>query len=172
MKKIFLVAVVALLATPLFASDMKFDAKFGYARLKGGYNGFVIGPAMYYSLYSDTGFIKDFSIGAGLDFTMAKGNGVWAYSVLISPEARLEMPYSYAKLGFGYNYVRVGEIVAGAGATTGNLFGMKIGVGALFEVSEGMKMGLDFTFNYAFNKGNFGERLWQINVGPMVSFDL
>ncbi len=165
MKKIFLAALVALLATPLFASDMKFDGKFGYARSQGGGNGFVVGPAMYYSLYTDTGFIKDFSVGLGLDFTMVKNAGVWGYNMLFTPEARLEMPYSYAKLGFGYDYFRIAGV-------NNNMFGMKFGVGALFEVAEGTKLGLDFTLVYTLTKGNLADRLWMINIGPVVSFDL
>jgi len=161
MKKIFLVAVVALLATPLFASDMKFDGKLDYARTQGGANGFVVGPAMYYSLYTDTGFIKDFSVGLGLDFTMAKASGVWAYNMLFTPEARLEMPYSYAKLGFGYDYTR-------SGGVNNNALGMKIGLGGLFVVAEGTKLGLDFTFVEKLTGGT----AWTIEVGPVVSFDL
>ena len=161
MKKIFLVAVIALLATPLFASDMKFDGKLGYARTQGGANGFVVGPAMYYSLYSDTGFIKDLSVGLGLDFTMAKLTGTWVYNMLLTPEARLEMPYSYAKLGFGYNYARALGIGNSALA-------MKISLGGLFVVAEGTKLGLDFTFVEILTGGTS----WMINVGPVVSFDL
>ena len=162
MKKIFLVAVVALLATPLFASDMKFDAKVGYARMEGGVNGFVIGPAMYYSLYNDeAGFIKDVAVGLGLDYNMGKIDGAWAYNMLVGPEARMEMPYSYVKLGFGYDYVKVAGI-------SSNALGMKFGVGGLFKVAEGCKMGLDFTFAEKLTSGT----AWTINVGPMVSFDL
>jgi len=169
MKKILLVAVVALLATPLFASDMKFDAKVGYARIQGGANGFVIGPAMYYSLYNDeAGFIKDVAVGLGLDFTMAKLDGAWIYNLLIGPEARMEMPYSYVKLGFGYNYSRQTISVLGVSATaSSNALGMKFGAGAIFKVAEGMKMGLDFTFAEKLTSGT----AWMINVGPMVSFD-
>ena len=167
MKKIFLVAVVALLATPLFASDMKFDGKLGYARVKDGGNGFVIGPAMYYSLYTDNGFVKDLSVGLGLDMTMAKFStaSTWGYNFLFTPEARLELPYSYVKLGFGYDYFRIAGV-------NNNLFAMKFGVGALFTVAEGTKLGLDFTLDYMLTQGNLGERLWIINVGPVVSFDL
>ena len=160
MKKIFLVAVIALLATPLFASDMKFDAKFGYARMSGA-NGFVIGPAMYYSLYSDTGFIKDLSVGLGLDFNMGKLAGAWVYNMLVGPEARLEMPYSYAKLGFGYDYFK-------AAGVSSNALGMKFAVGGLFVVAEGTKLGLDFTFAEKLTGGT----AWTINIGPVVSFDL
>jgi hypothetical protein len=144
---------------------MTFDGKFGYARSQGGGNGFVLGPAMYYSVYNDTGFVKNLGVGLGLDYAMVKNTGVWGYNLFLSPEARLEMPYSYFKLGFGYDYFRVAGI-------NNNLFGMKIGVGALFTVAEGVKMGLDFTFDYAFNQGNLTDKLWMINVGPMVSFDL
>ena len=161
MKKIFLAALVALLATPLFASDMKFDGKFGYARSQGGGNGFVVGPAMYYSLYTDTGFIKDFSVGLGLDFTMVKNSGVWGYNMLFTPEARLEMPYSYAKLGFGYDYFK-------AAGVSSNALGMKFAVGGLFVVAEGTKLGLDFTFAEKLTGGT----AWTINIGPVVSFDL
>ena len=161
MKKILLVAVVALLATPLFASDMKFDAKVGYARMEGGVNGFVIGPAMYYSLYSDAGFIKDVSVGLGLDFNMGKLAGAWVYNMLVGPEARMEMPYSYVKLGFGYDYFK-------AAGLSSNALGMKFGAGALFVVAEGVKMGLDFTFAEKLTSGT----AWTINIGPMVSFDL
>lgn len=162
MKKILLVAFATLLASPLFASDMKFDAKFGYARIEGGANGFVLGPAGYYSLYSDDeGFLKDFSLGLGLDFTMAKLSGTWIYNMLIGPEARLEMPYSYFKLGFGYNYWK-------AAGVSSNALGMKVGLGGLMEVAEGTKLGLDFTFGYKLTDG----RMWSIGVGPVVSFDL
>jgi opacity protein-like surface antigen len=166
MKKIFLAAVVALLATPLFASDMKFDAKVGYARMEGGVNGFVIGPAMYYSLYNDeAGFIKDVAVGLGLDFNMGKLSGAWVYNLLVGPEARMEMPYSYVKLGFGYDYFR--ESVGGV-TVSSNALGMKFGAGALFKVAEGMKMGLDFTYAEKLTGGT----AWTINIGPMVSFDL
>ena len=166
MKKILLVTVVALLATPLFASEMKFDGKLGYARMKGGVNGVVIGPAVYYSLYSDeAGFMKDFSVGLGLDYTIGKVNGILVNNMLFTPEARLEMPYSYAKLGFGYDYYR-------AAGVNNNLFAMKFAVGGLYSIAEGTKLGLDFTFAYALTKGNLGERVWMINVGPVVSFDL
>ena len=171
MKKIFLVAVIALLATPLFASDMKFDGKFGYARIKGGANGFVIGPAMYYSLYTDTGFVKDISIGLGLDFVMAKTPVVltvpaaWVYNILVGPEARLEMPYSYFKVGFGYDYTYDHTRVS---STNSNALGMKVGLGGLYEIAEGTKLGLDFTFIERLTDGT----AWSINVGPMVSFDL
>ena len=161
MKKFLVVAAVALLATPLFASEMKFDAKAGYARMEGGANGFVVGPAFYYSLYSDEGFVKDISVGLGLDFMMAKLSGQWIYNMLVGPEARLEMPYSYFKLGFGYNYVK-------AGAAKSNALGMKFGLGGLYEISEGMKMGLDFTFGYKLTDGT----AWTIAVGPVFSFDL
>jgi hypothetical protein len=165
MKKLFVAAAVALLATPLFASEMKFDAKVGYARMEGGANGFVVGPAFYYSLYSDEGFVKDISLGLGFDFTMAKLAGEWMYNLLIGPEARVEMPYSYFKLGFGYDYFRTK--VLGTTATSSAL-GMKFGLGGLYEISEGMKMGLDFTFAYKLTDG----RAWMINVGPVFSFDL
>ena len=173
MKKIFLVAVVALLATPLFASEMKFDGKLGYARVKDGGNGFVVGPAMYYSLYNDTGFIKDLSVGLGLDVTMAKFSGTfdgssvsaWGYNFLFTPEARLEMPYSYFKLGFGYDYFRIVGV-------NNNMFAMKFAVGGLYPIAEGTRLGLDFTFDYMLTKGNLSERIWIINVGPVLSFDL
>ncbi|MEI6093681.1 MAG: hypothetical protein WCQ47_08420 [bacterium] len=165
MKKLFLVAAVALLATPLFASDMKMDAKLGYARVKGGANGFNIGPSMYYSLYQSDGFVKDLSVGGALDVMMAKQTGVWSYNVYIGPDARLAMPYSYFKLGFGYNYNRVVGV-------NSNLFGVKFGLGGLYPIAEGMKLGLDFSFFYAFNQGNLGEKIWVMSVGPVLSFDL
>ena len=161
MKKLFLVAAVALLATPLFASDMKFDAKLGYAKMQGGASGFVVGPAMYYSLYQSDGFVKDFGLGLGLDFTMAKLAGSWVYNMLIGPEARVEMPYSYAKLGFGYNYSKSLGVAS-------NALGMKFGVGFLYPIADATKLGLDFTFGYVLT----GTRAWMINVGPVVSFDL
>jgi len=160
MKKFFVVAALAVLATPLFASEMKFDAKLGYARLESGANGFVVGPAFYYSVYQNDGFVKDISVGLGLDFTMAK-SGSWCYNMLVGPEARLEMPYSYFKLGFGYDYAK-------DGSTTNNALGMKFGLGGLYAISEGMKMGLDFTFGYILT----GTRSWMINVGPVFSYDL
>jgi len=170
MKKLFVAAAVALLATPLFASEMKFDAKAGYARTKEGGNGFVVGPAFYYSVYSDEGFVKDISVGLGLDFTMAKvdaglADKVWAYNLLVGPEARIEMPYSYFKLGFGYDYLKVKDL------TSDNSIGMKFGIGGLYEIAEGIKAGLDFTFAYKLTEGDFG-RFWMINVGPVFSFDL
>jgi len=164
MKKLFVAAAVALLATPLFASEMKFDAKVGYARMEGGANGFVVGPAFYYSLYSDEGFVKDISLGLGFDFTMAKLSGSWIYNLLIGPEARVEMPYSYFKLGFGYNYLKAEE-------TKDSSLGMKFALGGMYEISEGIKAGLDFTFAYKLTAGDFG-RVWAINVGPVFSFAL
>ena len=161
MKKFFLVAAVALLATPLFASDMSFDVKAGYARIQGGANGFVVGPAFYYSVYQNDGFVKDLSVGLGLDFIMAKTTGVWVYNMLVGPEAKLEMPYSYFKLGFGYNYTKAAGI-------TSNALGMKFGLGGMYEISEGMKMGLDFTFMEKLTDG----RAWTITVGPVFSFAL
>ncbi len=174
MKKLFVAAAVALLATPLFASEMSFDARAGYARLgggnlDGGANGFVVGPAFYYSLYSDEGFVKDLSVGLGVDFTMAKASDVWAsdvwaYDLLVGPEAKLEMPYSYFKLGFGYNYLKAEE-------TKDSSLGMKFALGGMYEISEGIKAGLDFTFAYKLTAGDFG-RVWAINVGPVFSFAL
>jgi len=165
MKKLFLVAAVALLATSVFASDMKFDAKVGYAKIQNGGSGFVVGPGMYYSLYQGDGFVKDFSLGMGLDFTMAKFAGAWGYNMFFGPEGRLEMPYSYAKLGFGYDYFR------NAGVNS-NMLAMKVGVGFLYPIADATKLGLDFTFGYTLTQGNVGSRMWMINVGPVVSFDL
>jgi hypothetical protein len=167
MKKLFLVAAVALLATPLFAQNMKMDAKLGYARMKGGMNGFNVNPGVFYSLYSSDGFIKDLSLGGDLDFLMAKIPvvGGWAYSIFIGPMARLEMPYSYFKLGFGYDYSR-------GGGTNSNLFGVKFNLGGLYPIAEGMRLGLDFGMFYAFNQGNLGYRTWALSVGPVLSFDL
>ena len=161
MKKLFLVAAVALLATPLFASDLMMDAKVGYARFQGGANGFDIGPSMYYSLYKSDGFVKDLAVGGNLDFAMAKLAGVWVYNVYVGPDAKLTMPYSYFKLGFGYDYARA------AGVAT-NLFGVKFGAAGLYPIAEGMKLGLDFSFFYAFNNG----QPWTMSIGPVLSFDL
>ena len=165
MKKLFLVAAVALLATPLFASDMKMDAKLGYARMQGGVNGFDVNPGVFYSLYASDGFIKDLSLGGDLDFTMGKHAGVWVYSVFIGPMARIEMPYSYFKLGFGYDFLR-------AAGLNNNLFGLKFNLGGLYPIAEGMRLGLDFGMFYAFNQANLGSRTWAITVGPVFSFDL
>jgi hypothetical protein len=161
MKKLFLVAAVALLATPLFASDMKMDAKVGYARMQGGVNGFDVNPGVFYSLYTNDGFIKDLSLGGDLDFMMGKLAGVWVYNIFIGPMARMEMPYSYFKLGFGYAFNRA------AGLNT-NLFGTKFNLGGLYPIAEGMKLGLDFGFFYAFNQG----QPWVMTIGPVLSFDL
>ncbi len=162
MKKFFVVAALAVLATPLFAaSDMSFDAKVGYARTQTSGNGFVVGPAFYYSVYQNDGFVKDISVGLGLDFIMAKiPVAGWAYDMLVGPEAKLEMPYSYFKLGFGYNYYKCGA--------SSNSLGMKFGLGGLYEISEGMKMGLDFTFAEKLTSG----RMWTIEIGPVFSFAL
>ena len=78
--------------------------------------------------------------------------------MLVGPEARLEMPYSYAKLGFGYDWTK----------DVGSALGMKFAVGGLFVVAEGTKLGLDFTFAEKLTGGT----AWIINVGPVVSFDL
>ncbi len=165
MKKLFLVAAVALLATPLFASDMKMDAKIGYARVRGGANGFDIGPSMYYSLYQSDGFIKDLGLGGALDYTYAKSNGVAFNSVYIGPDARLEMPYSYFKLGFGYDYGR-------AAGLNNNFFGVKFGAAGFYPIAEGMKLGLDFSFFMGFNSANFGQKPWVLSIGPVLTFDL
>jgi len=162
MKKLFLVAVVALLATPLFASDMQMDAKLGYARGNGSQNGFNVNPGLYfYSLYSSEDFVKDLSIGADFDFAMLKQVGVWTYNIGIAPMLKMAMPYSYFKLGFGYTFNRA------AGLNT-NLFGIKFNVAGLYPIADGMSLGLDFGMMYAFNNG----RPWILSVGPVLSFDL
>jgi hypothetical protein len=161
MKKLFLVAAVALLATPLFAQDMKMDAKFGYARAQNGFNGFNVNPGLYfYSLYSSEDFVKDLSLGLDFDFMMTK-NQVWAYNIGIAPMLRMEMPYSYFKLGFGYAFNRV------AGVNT-NLFGIKFNVAGLYPIADGMNLGLDFGMMYAFNNG----QPWNLSIGPVLSFEL
>ncbi|MFH1223484.1 MAG: hypothetical protein V1647_03975 [Pseudomonadota bacterium] len=165
MKKLFLVAAVALLATSVFASEMKMDAKLGYAKVKGGASGFNVSPAMYYSLYQGDGFVKDFSLGMNLDFLMARAAGVWGYSMFLGPEGRLEMPYSYFKLAFGYDYYR-------AAGVNSNLFAVKFGAGFLYPVADATKLGLDVSFAYTLNSGNVGQKLWMLSVGPVVSFDL
>lgn len=162
MKKLFVAAVVALLATPLFANDFTMDAKLGYVRTEGSGNGFVVGPAVYYSLYKGEDFVKDFSVGLGLDFNYVKtsvlGVSDWGYGISVGPEARLEMPYSYAKLGFGYNY--------GEGA--GSALGMKFSIAGIMEIAEGVNAGLDFAFNYRLTNGT----LWSIAIGPVFCFAL
>ncbi len=158
MKKLFVAAVVALLATPLFAGDFTMDAKLGYVRTEGSGNGFVVGPAAYYSLYKGEDFVKDFSVGLGLDFNYIKAAGSWAYGISVGPEARLEMPYSYAKLGFGYNYAD------GAGSA----LGMKFSVAGIMEIAEGVNAGLDFAFNYRLTNGT----MWSIAIGPVFCFAL
>ena len=161
MKKFFLVAVVALLATPLFAGDMKMDAKLGYARGTGSANGFNVNPGLFYSLYASEDFIKDLSVGLDLDFAMLKAVGVWSYNVGIAPMAKLLMPYSYFKLGFGYTYAR-------AAGNAVNLFGIKFNVAGLYPIADGIDLGLDFGMMYAFNQG----KPWILSVGPVLSFDL
>ena len=165
MKKLFLVAAVALLATSVFASDMSFDAKVGYARVKEGFNGFNVGPSMYYSLYQSDGFVKNLAVGGAFDYMMARTAGVWMYNVYIGPDAKLEMPYSYFKLGFGYDYDRIAGV-------NNNLFGVKFGVAGMYPIAEGMKLGVDFSFFYAFNQANLGERIWTMSIGPVLTFDL
>jgi hypothetical protein len=167
MKKLFLVAVVALLATPLFASDMQMDAKLGYARGNGSANGFNVNPGLYfYSLYSSEDFVKDLSIGADFDFAMLKGTdalgaSAWTYNIGIAPMLKMAMPYSYFKLGFGYTFSKTPD-------DNLNLFGIKFNVAGLYPIADGMNLGLDFGMMYAFNSG----RPWVLSVGPVLSFDL
>jgi hypothetical protein len=162
MKKLFLVAVVALLATPLFASDMQMDAKLGYARGNGSANGFNVNPGLYfYSLYSSEDFVKDLSLGVDFDFAMLKANNVWTYNIGIAPMLKMAMPYSYFKLGFGYTYAR-------SQGNSDNLFGIKFNVAGLYPIADGMNLGLDFGMMYAFNQG----RPWVLSIGPVLSFDL
>ncbi|MBN1114191.1 MAG: hypothetical protein JXA66_02505 [Oligoflexia bacterium] len=156
MRKVVLAALFAVLSAPLFASELTLDAKVGYARTQGGANGFDVGAGVYYSLMQTDGFLQDLAVGGAFDFDMTKFGGTWGKGLFIGPEVKLSMPFSYFKLGMGYQGVDEHQ------------FGLKIRVGGLYPIGEGMQAGLDFTFGYTLN----APRFWMITVGPAFSMDL
>ncbi len=144
-----------------------FDVKGGYSRI--GYStvgtgtGYTVGLGTYYQVYDDgDSFIQNFSIGAGTDYSSALAKGVWYYNLLIGPELRVEMPYSFFKFGFGYNYWKV------AGLKSIGAIGVKFCLGALFEVDDELKLGLDITVAYKVTRG----RVSFFNIGPVIAMKL
>lgn len=154
MKKIVLAAFVALSAATVFAaaSDVSADVRVGYMRAEGGVNGVAGGVGGYYSLLKDAGFLQNLSVG--LDFDVLHVSGTTG--VFVGPVAKAVMPYSYAKVGFGYE-----KFVNSA-------LGLKVSLGGLMPVADGMKVGLDFTFGEKLTNGS----VWTIAIGPVFSIDL
>ncbi len=161
MKKLIL--IVLMLPAVLSAQGL-FDAKAGYSRIGyetiGSGSGYTFGAGMYYPVHEDGhSFIRSFSIGAGIDYSTALAKGVWYYHVLTGPELRIEMPYSFVKIGAGYNYWKV-KGLASIGAV-----GIKFCLGALFEITDDTKLGLDITVAYKVTKG----KVSVFNIGPVFA---
>jgi hypothetical protein len=71
------------------------------------------------------------------------------------------MPFSYFKFALGYQ--------GSYADANSNQLGMKVRLGGLYPIEEGMKVGLDFTFGYTLTGDN---KVWMISVGPAFSMDL
>jgi hypothetical protein len=168
MKKIVLAAFVALLATPLFAassSDISLDINAGYFKPQDGGNGFGGGVAGYYSVMKDSGILQNLGVGLAFDLGHVSGGNF----IFVGPEAKLSMPYSYAKLGFGMSRASASVDVLGTSVSASSTgLGMKLSLGGVMPIAEGMSAGLNFTFGEKLSGGT----AWTIVIGPVFSMDL
>ena len=158
MRKLFL-TIAFLVSTCLMASTM--DVKGGLTRFEGGEYGLNASPTVNYTLYtSETGVVRGVDLGIGAEFAMAKPAGEFSYALYIGPQAKVSTPYSYVKMGFGYDYTRVAKLNYNDLAIMG-------GLGVFYPVNNA-KIGIDLTAIQSVT----GAKLSSISVGPMVSFDL
>ena len=158
MRNVFL-ALAFLVSASLFASSM--DVKGGFVRFEGGENGLNVAPTLNYTLYTaEEGVIRGVDLGMGAEFAMAKPAGDFAYNLYVGPQGKVFLPYSYIKMGFGYNYSRIANVNCNDLAVMG-------GIGFFYPV-DGAKIGLDLTATQIIT----GTKSYMISVGPMVSFDL
>ena len=158
MRNVFL-TIAFLVSTCLMASTM--DVKGGLTRFEGGEYGLNASPTLNYTLYTSTdGVVRGVDLGIGAEFAMAKPANDFSYALYIGPQAKVVLPYSYVKLGFGYDYTRVASINA-------NDLGVMGGLGVFYPV-DGAKIGIDMTVIQAVT----GAKVYSLSVGPMVSFNL
>lgn len=164
MKKVLL---FILLIPAVLGAQAIMDVKGSYSRI--GYetigtgHGYSVGTGVYYSVYDDNdSFMRDFSVGASADYAAALAKGVWYTYIMAGPEFRLEMPYSFFKIGFGYNYWKVKGLSSIGG------MGIKFCAGAIFEVSDEMKLGLDITVAYKLTRG----KVSIFSIGPVIAMNI
>lgn len=158
MKKVFLV-MAFLVSTCLMASSM--DVKGGLTHFESGDNGLNVAPTLNYTLYtSDKGVVRGFDIGMGAEFSMAKPADEFSYNLYVGPQGKVFLPYSYLKVGFGYNYSRIASVNANDMAVMGGL--------GLFYPVEGAKVGVDLTATQLLT----GSKAWMVSVGPMFTVGL
>ncbi len=168
MKKIFIILSISLLPlSSINAQDNIVDLKASYARIGydtiGSGSGYQFGTAMYYKLYEEEqDFIKGISVGAGIDYSTALAKGVWYYNLLAGPEVKVDMPYSYFKFGFGYNYWKV------KGLSSVGAVGVKVSAGTLFDITDTTRLGLDISLAYKVTKG----KVTVFSLGPILSSDI
>ena len=139
MKKIFMIALMAVMSMGAFAQDSKFavGANVGYAAYGDGYSPFGVGAKFQYE------FVKDFRAEAAYNYWFKKnGAGLMDF----------DLNFHYL-IGIGEG-LRVYPILgANLGMTQGlpdneTIFGFNAGAGIEYFIAENLKLNLDIKFQH------------------------
>ena len=158
MRKFLFVTLVALFATAVSAST--FDVKAGYGKTE-GVNGYQLGASYFVSLYKADTFVKDISVGLMADYNIYSSAST--YSFLAAPAIKVVMPYSYAILGYGYDYTK------GAAEERATAFVMELGLQA--KLTDTVNGGLFYELVYK-TTGDTFDKTYAQAFGPFLSFNL
>jgi len=156
MKHFVLAAIAMLFSVSLSAATL--ETKTSYASVQDTDNqGMVYGLNYSFNVYEGTSFIENVTVGGLVDFGMFEGK---AYNLFFAPIVKVELPLTYVKVGYGYDYVKV------AGSNS-NDWAMFVGAGVKTKLTDAVNFAFDYTMKY-----NIIAKTYTHMFGPAISFNL
>ena len=119
--------------------------------------GMAYGLTYGFSVFNNTGFVKDITLGASGTLTMLNSN---MYDVFLAPMLKVSIPLAYAEFGFGYDIMRLSGV-------NSNDYAWVIGLGLEGKLTDTTKIAFGFDV-----KRSIKADVWTWLVGPAFTFAL